>query len=105
MFAGLTNYKSMEYYNKHKYFYLLTPKNNYKLQVFSAYVTKDGSDTYMHGFKENAAFKQYIINLQKQSLINTGVSVSVKDQILSLSTCDYDFDNARFVVHCKLIKL
>ena len=33
-----------------------------------------------------------------RSIINTGVDVRSDDQLLTLSTCSYEFEDARFVV-------
>ena len=68
MFSSITEYKNMDYYNKHKKMYLITPDKEYSLEVFSAYITEATSDTYMHGFGEDEKFKQYISYLMKQSL-------------------------------------
>ena len=105
MFSSITNYKELDYYNKHKNIYLITPKQNYRLEVFSAYITKATSDTYMHGFKADEKFQKYIDYIKGLSLINTGVEVGIKDTIVSLSTCTYEYKNARFVVHTKLVKI
>ena len=105
MFSSITEYKNKDYYDKHKYMYLITPTKKYRLEVFSAYITKATSDTYMRGFKENDKFKKYIEYIQKLSLINTGVKVSIKDTVVSLSTCTYEYKNARFVVHTKRVEI
>lgn len=105
MFSSLTKYKEMEYYKAHKNIYLITPKQKYRLEVFSAYITKPTSDTYMRGFSENDNFKKYIKYITDLSLINTGVKVDIKDKIVSLSTCTYEYKDARFVVHTKAVKI
>ena len=105
MFSSITNYKEPDYYNKHKNIYLITPKQNYRLEVFSAYITKATSDTYMYGFKADKKFQKYIDYIRGLSLINTNVEVGINDTIVSLSTCTYEYQNARFVVHTKLVKI
>lgn len=105
MFSSITEYKTIDYYNSHKYMYLLTPKDNYRLEVFSAYITPADSDTYMRGFKENQEFADYIKYISSQSLIKTDVKITIKDKIISLSTCSYEYENARFIVHCKAVKV
>jgi len=105
MFSSITKYKEKDYYNKHKYMYLLTPTKKYRLEVFSAYITKATSDTYMRGFKENDKFKKYIDYIRGLSLIKTDVDVTIKDTVVSLSTCTYEYENARFVVHTKRVEI
>ena len=65
MFSSITDYKSKSYYEKHKNMYLITPTANYRLEVFSAYVTPADSDTYMRGFGENEEYEQYISKIRE----------------------------------------
>ena len=46
MFNSLTNYKEQSYYDEHPVMYLNTPKQNYKIEIFSAYICNYDSDTY-----------------------------------------------------------
>ncbi len=46
----------------------------------------------------DAKFAAYIEEIDKRKLYTTGVDIAVTDKILTLSTCCYDFDNARLVV-------
>ena len=43
-------------------------------------------------------FAEYIVELEKRSFYDTGVDLAVTDKILTLSTCCYDFEDARLVV-------
>ena len=105
MFSSITEYKNMAYYNKHKNMYLITPTKKYRLEVFSAYITKATSDTYMRGFKANDKFEKYIDYIKGLSLIDTGINVTKDDTVVSLSTCTYEYENARFVVHTKRVEI
>lgn len=105
MFSSITDYKSKSYYEKHKNMYLMTPTKNYRLEVFSAYVTPADSDTYMRGFNEDEEFDNYIKKITAKSLVNTGVVVAKEDKIVSLSTCSYEYENARFIVHCRSVEV
>ena len=94
-----------ETYNQHPVFYLNTPDQNYRIELFSAYVTDMNSDTYKISFataEENQAWLDSIIS---QSAFESNVSVKPGDQILTLSTCTYEYDDARFVVHGKMIPI
>ena len=59
----------------------------------------------MHGFKADEKFLKYIKYIKGLSLINTNVDVGINDRIVSLSTCTYEYQNARFVVHTKLVEI
>ena len=102
MFHSLKSYAEQDYYNEHPVMYLNTPTQNYKIEIFSAYVTDSESDTYKMFFDSDADFSRHLDDWRVQSLISTNVDVSTDDRIVTLSTCTYDFYNARFVVQGKL---
>ena len=49
-------------------------------------------------------FTRFIRELQIRSLINTGVDVLPGDKLLTLSTCTYEFDDARFAVVARRLR-
>ena len=105
MFAKLVNYAKQDYYNQHPVFYLNTPDMNYRVELFSGYITDMDSDTYsidFTGAEENQAWLDKII---AQSTFESSVAVKPGDKILTLSTCTYEYDNARFVVHGKMVPI
>ena len=102
MLASIRNYKDQEYYNEHPVMYLNTPTQNYKIEIFSAYTTDAESDTYKMFFESEADFARNLDDWRVQSLVSTNVDVSVDDRVITLSTCTYEFYNARFVIQGKL---
>ena len=104
MFKSLRGYtKETDYYKDHKTFELITPDKKYHLQIISSYITPATSDAYKYSFN-NQADKQAFINYSiKKSKISTGITATTNDKIITLSTCAYDFDEARYVVVCKAI--
>lgn len=105
MFHSLRGYtKEDGYYEDHKTFELLTPDWNYHLVIFSAYITEATSDAYAIDFADDAAKQQFIDDAFRNSAISVtsdDVDVTPDDRIVTLSTCAYDFDQARYVVICK----
>ncbi len=49
-------------------------------------------------------FDSYMKEMAEMSLFDTGVTASYGDQLLTLSTCDYEEENGRFVVVAKRIE-
>ena len=97
MFGQLTSYKKQSYYEAHPVLYLLTPKGDYRVELFAGYTTSSDSQTYrlIYAQDEKAAF----INRAKQvSDFQTDVEVTDLDRLLILSTCAYEYKNARYVV-------
>ena len=50
----------------------------------------------------DAKFAEYITEIDKRKLYTTGVDINPTDKILTLSTCCYDFDEARLVVVARM---
>ena len=105
MFASIDKYKKQSYYNQHPYMYICTPEQDYRLELFSGYITEYDSDTYIIRFASKDEFQQYLDNVIAKSTFKSSIEVTTEDTIVTLSTCAYDFDNARYVVHGKLVKI
>ena len=105
MFKSLRGYTKKEnYYTDHKKFELITPEKKYHLQVFSAYITPATSSAYTYQFRDDTEKMEFINNALKQSQIKTDdVHVSLDDKVITLSTCAYDYEQARYVVVCKVV--
>ena len=97
MFASLMNYKSQSYYEAHPYFYLYTPNQTYKVNLFAGCIVDHDADVYATSLSDS--YLQQCIN---ESTFKSGSGVPT-GSILTLSTCDYDFDNARYVLMGELI--
>ena len=99
MFAHLTNYKNQSYYNAHPYFYIYTPTQDYKLNLYAGFVCEHDDEVYalsltqsqLEGLAERSTFKS-----------NIGVPTG---RIMTLSTCSYEFDDARYVVVGELVPI
>ncbi len=107
MFRCLRGYTKVDgYYKKHKKLELATPQGNYHLIVFSAYITKATDEkTYKTKFTSTEEKQSYIDNAfskSQLSLTKSDIDVSTSDQLVTLSTCAYDYDDARYIVVCKM---
>ena len=97
MFGTLTNYKNQDYYNEHKEMFLYTENKKFKIEIFAGFVTSSESDIYVYP-KTSSTNKKLIDNALEKSTFSSKVEVSNEDKIITLSTCDYDFENARYVL-------
>ena len=91
------NYKSQSYYEAHPYFYLYTPNQTYKVNLFAGCIVEHDADVYATSLSDS--YLQQCIN---ESTFKSGSGVPT-GSILTLSTCDYDFGNARYVLMGELI--
>lgn len=99
MFAALENYKDQDFYEKNPVFWLITPEGSLRLEVFSVYVADEREHAWKLDFSCTEEKETWLQEIGKKSLISCHVSPETDDQVVTLSTCTYDFENARLVVH------
>lgn len=107
MFRSIRGYtKEDGYYDKHKTLELATPHGNYHLVVFSAFITKATDEgTYKMTYDE-AEKQAYIDRAWERSelpITRDSVDVTKNDRLVTLSTCAYDYEEARYIVMCKMV--
>lgn len=107
MFASICDYhhRAGEYYAEHPCLYLNTPTQNYRLDVFSCIVTYENSDVYRIGFDSDYDRQAWVDMIRDKSYIkelNEGVEAGLDTRFVLLSTCSYEYNNARTVVICTM---
>lgn len=103
MFAGLDEWAKQEYYEDHPVMWLLTPEQDYRIDLFAGYTTSADADTYMIFHENDEAFLSYLDSCAKQSDFTSEILPDGDGRYVVLSTCAYVFDNARYVLHGKLV--
>ncbi len=98
MFSSLDGYKRQEYYEAHPDLLLITPGQAYLVNLFSGYVASVEDHAWDVGFQDEIELEEWLSAAEERSCFESGISPSTADRILTLSTCSYEFDNARFVV-------
>ena len=98
MFAALMGYKEQAFYDEHPTATLLTPGGSYTVSFFAGYVADPWENAWQIEFARNE-YAQWQQKAQERSCFQTEVSPSQNDRILTLSTCSYEHDEARFVLH------
>ena len=105
MFWCLGDYRDEEYYNKHKKMEIMTPDKAYDVEIFSVVTVPADSDLYKFSFYDDQEKQEYINTVK--SLNETkmdDVEVTPSDNIVLLSTCTYEFEDARLLVFGKLVE-
>ena len=101
MFSDLVKYKDQEFFDAHPAGWLVTPSAAYRLQFFSGYVSDVLGDAWDTEFSA-ADYPQWLRKCQEQSIFTADTVPDAEDRVLTLSTCSYEFPNARFVLHAVL---
>ena len=97
MFRMLMYYRDQAYYDAHPVFYYLTPEGNYELELFAGRAVLSNDPIYSFDLTKEELVelaKEY----QKHSNFQNDVVISEDDVIVTLSTCSYENDDARYVV-------
>ena len=111
MFGSLSDYEEEEFYQKHKRIIFDTIYQEGKYEVMYAFRSKLYEETEIifkyYQFIDAYSEEEFNSNMKEMaaiSLYDTGVTASYGDQLLTLSTCDNNEKNGRFVVVAKRIE-
>lgn len=106
MFADLLNYSDKAFYNANPIIEFNTIYENHTYQIFSVFITtaNEGGFDY-HNFVDGTEeeFDAFVAKCKELSLYDTGVSVAYGDKLITLSTCEHNVANGRYVVVAKQI--
>lgn len=104
MFGSLSKtLKSNWYNNKDNHIIRLsTESENTMWQIFSVYKIPEESYYITTNFNTDSEYETFLNTIKERSIHNFNTTLTVKDKILTLSTCYSDTE--RTVVHAKLIK-
>lgn len=106
MFNTILKYKDFEFWKQHKKIVFNTLKEDKVFEVVSAFYsqvyTKDQKDVFrFYDYKdlsEEKTFCEFVSNVQKKSLYDTGITPTYGEEVLLLVTCSYHTNEGRFVV-------
>ena len=110
MFGGLSLYSDQSYYEKHPciQFDTIYEKGLYEIMyVFRSRVYSEDEIVFKYyqfiDAQSEQEFDSYMNDMEGMSLYDTGVTAQYGDRLLTLSTCDYQEKNGRFVVVAKKV--
>lgn len=105
MFHDILQYENKEFYESHKTFTFDTIYGNGTYEVvamFYGQILPEESKEFKYYEFVNAGneeeFFNYVDNVKKMSVIDTGVEVEYGDKLITLSTCAYHVKDGRFAV-------
>lgn len=111
MFNCLLNYQNKEYYDQHKIIKITTENEEREYEIISAFKSRIFYENeknvfrfyYTYNFKDENEYNDYITNVKKLQLYDTGVTANFGEQLVTLITCEYSQENGRMVVIGKRI--
>jgi len=109
MFAVLNEYDGQEFFDAHKELYLITPEGGYVVELFAAFPARpseSGTDTspWRLSWRDDGAYTTWLKSMQDRSVVESDVTVTSSDKVLTLSTCRPG-GTERFIVMGKLVEV
>ena len=98
MFSDLLNYKNQEYFDEHPRCLIMTPEQNYTLEFFTGYVAATDENAWDVRFNSEEDFDEWLKYIAEKTMFDTDLQVKSTDRVVTLSTCSYEFSDARFVM-------
>ncbi len=98
MFGTLKNYRKQEYYDKHSEMKIYTMDGEKNIKLLAAYLVDGSSNPFPEEFDTSEAFYDYMKEIQSKSFFDSEDNVTFGDKLIILSTCAYDFDQARLAI-------
>lgn len=100
MFTPLDQYRKQDFAEKHTTMYITTEEGLREYEIFSAYGIPSDYDYRTLEFMYDADKIPYFEKLQNNSEVDLGSREFTEDDtIVTLSTCQYDYDDQRLAVH------
>lgn len=104
MFASIEQYKEQEYFDSHSELWLLTPNQDYMIAPFAGLVVEPSREDYfMTNFIDPQTQQSYVKFALENSTFVGDFSPNSTDKLITLATCDYTFEGARFILVCTLV--
>lgn len=103
MFKDLIKFKNEDFVKENPIITFETLYEVTEWEVFAVYNSDIDFNYIAPNFKTEEAFREFFEIVNEKSIYPIQESLTMNDHILTLSTCDYVFDNARWVVQARLV--
>lgn len=96
MFSDIRNYREQDYFDTHLSGYYMTPYQTYEIHIFAFLLVK--SDGAAYDIPSDDGREAHLAYLAENATWHSGEAVDAGAQLITLSTCTYEFNNARAVI-------
>ena len=111
IFGTLEQYRTVEGFAKAPVIGMSTLYGDYTFKIYAVFISNSDRDDDNGNFLNfiftntpDESFANYIAEIDKRKFYTTGIDINSSDKILTLSTCCYDFSDARLVVVGRLLR-
>ena len=103
MFGDIKELRDTEYCKAHPQFELITPEGKYHLRICAFVHQPSDSAIYTTNFHDEEGKQEYINLIKSLATYITTEEMTAEDRLVILSTCAYEYQEARYMVVGKMI--
>lgn len=103
MFGALTDYADQAWYDAHPFMLVVSPSGIYIVEIFAGYTTSHKDHCYDIAISDEEDMRDFLDVAFAKSDFASGVNVETMDTLVTLSTCAYAFENARYIAIGRLL--
>ena len=103
MFASLVNWADQAFYEEHPVMWLLTPDQDYRVELFSGHHVNALSGMYRVIAEPGPEMDAFLADARDESDFSCDVALNPKARYIMMSTCAYLFEGDRYVLHGMLV--
>lgn len=98
MFGSLADYQSQSYFEAHPEIFLLTPEQNYVVELIAGYTTPANAALYTAFSPTESEKARFVESWLSASDFVSETVPAAEDHFITFSTCSHAYDNARYVL-------
>ncbi|WP_394883285.1 class B sortase [Clostridium baratii] len=102
MFQNLMKFKDEEFWKENNKIILTIDGKTYEYEIFSSYISNAKDIDLKTNFENDDEYLKYIDDIKKKSIFHRDMNIKSNDRIITLSTCSYEKDDARMIIHGRL---
>ena len=101
-FQNLLKFKDQTFWDTHPFAKLYTPAYTYRLEIIAVAVVRQDSTLYRYVFPSSAERIAHLEEIRSAAKFYRDIGVTEEERIVTLSTCSFEFKDARTVVIARL---
>ncbi|WWU64292.1 class B sortase [Clostridium baratii] len=102
MFQNLMKFKDEEFWKENNKIILTIDGKTYEYEIFSSYISNAKDIDLKTNFENDDEYLKYIDDIKKRSIFHRDINIKSNARIITLSTCSYEKDDARMIIHGRL---
>jgi len=104
MFQNLINFKERSFFDSHTSAVLFTEDKTWSLEIFAVAVISPYSELYNYAFVSINEKERHLQTIKEKAMFYRDTGVTANDRIVILSTCSYEYEDARTAVVARLFE-